>query len=92
MTHLYLPTPAEGERASYQTQTSRIRADWSLVEVFVRLMIYGDISQDARVGIGGVANIPFRLTEVESALVGQPATQETFATALTRSDVLPRSM
>ena len=41
----------------------------------------GPICRDARVVLGGVAPIPWRLPEVERALTGQPITEETAAKA-----------
>jgi xanthine dehydrogenase YagS FAD-binding subunit len=74
---------------------SRAWAEWPLVEVVVRLMMDGDSIRDARIGLGGVANIPFRLTEVESALVGRPASQQTFEAAarhsIQRANPLPQT-
>ncbi len=95
ITGVHLPPAAAGERASYQRQMSRAWAEWPLVEVVVRLIIDGESIHDARVGIGGVANIPFRLTEVESAWVGQPASQDTFEAAsrlsIRRANPLPQT-
>ncbi len=95
ITHVYLPAAVAGERASYHRQMSRTWAEWPLVEVVVRLMIDGESIRDARVGIGGVANIPFRLTEVESALVGHAASQETLGAAaklsIQRASPLPQT-
>ena len=85
ITELHLPAPAAGERGAYQRLMSRMLAEWPLVEVVVRLVIEGDVIKLARVGIGGVANIPFRLTEVEEALEGQPATDEVLAAAAKRA-------
>lgn len=81
ITAIHLPAPAAGERGGYQRLMSRALAEWPLVEVVVRLVLDGEQIQLARVGIGGVANIPFRLTEVEAALEGQPASDATLETA-----------
>ncbi len=95
ITQIHLPAAAAGERASYQRQMSRAWAEWPLVEVVVRLMIRGEVIQGARVGIGGVANIPFRLTEVEDALVGRPLSQDAFEAAarlsIQRASPLPQT-
>jgi xanthine dehydrogenase YagS FAD-binding subunit len=39
----------------------------------------------AQVGVGGVANIPLRLANVEAALRGQPATDTTFENVAQRA-------
>lgn len=85
ITHLHLPAPAAGEKGGYQRLMSRALAEWPLVEVVVRLVIEGETITVARVGIGGVANIPFRLTEVEAALEGQAATDAVIEAAATRA-------
>lgn len=95
ITGIELPVAAPGERASYKRLMSRAWAEWPLVEVVVRLMLDGETVRDARVGLGGVANIPFRLTEVEAALGGQPATAATFraaaSLAIERANPLPQT-
>ena len=85
ITHLYLPAPNNGEVAAYHRQMSRTWAEWPLVEVVVRLLLDGDQIRKARVGIGGVANIPFRLTEVEAALEGKARTPEILERAAEQS-------
>lgn len=95
ITHVHLPAAVAGERASYQRQMSRAWAEWPLVEVVVRLVLRGEVIEHARVGIGGVANIPFRLREVEEALAGKPATREIFEAAsrlsIQRAEPLPQT-
>lgn len=85
ITEVQLPAPTPGERGAYQRLMSRALAEWPLVEVVVRLVIDSDRVTLARVGIGGVANIPFRLTEVEDALVGQAPTDDAIAAAAAKS-------
>jgi xanthine dehydrogenase YagS FAD-binding subunit len=81
LTRILLPPPAPGEQAAYFRTISRAAAEWPLVEAVVRLVVDASTIRFARVGIGGVANIPLRLPVVEAALVDQPATAETFARA-----------
>lgn len=79
LTAVVLPPPTADERASYFRSISRARAEWALVEASVRMVV--DDSNTitmARVAIGGVAHIPLLLPKVDEALVGQPATEETF--------------
>lgn len=95
VTHIHLPPAAPGERAAYHRQMSRAWAEWPLVEVVVRLVMEGETIREARVGLGGVANIPFRLTEVEESLKGQRASQETLKGAakvsIQRANPLPQT-
>ena len=55
------------------------------MEVSARLVVEAGSIAYARVAIGGVANVPMRLRNIEAALEGAPATQETLAHAATRS-------
>ncbi len=81
LTAVRLPPPVAHEGAAYFRAISRARAEWPLVEVVARLVVTAGIIHFARVGMGGVANIPLRLPAVEVALIGQPATAVTFAAA-----------
>lgn len=85
LTGIQLPPPRKGEHAAYFRLMSREWAEWPQVEVVVRLFIEDSLISDIAIGIGGVANIPMRLTEVEERLRGQVATRENFAAAATLS-------
>jgi len=76
-----LPAPVPGERAAYFRAISRARAEWSLVEVVVRVVLDGDRIRMARVAMGGVASIPLRLPEVERVLEAGRCDRETFYAA-----------
>ena len=95
ITHLHLPLPAENEKAAYYRMMSRKWAEWPAVEVVTRLMFEGDTISDAKISLGAVANIPFRLTEVEELLVGKPANEDTFQSAaqlsVARANPLPQT-
>ncbi len=69
------------EHAAYFRAISRARAEWPLVEAAVRFTLQDTVIEKAAVTLGGVAPIPLRMTQVEQALVGQPATPETFEAA-----------
>ncbi|MBI1296408.1 hypothetical protein GC175_15755 [bacterium] len=73
LTRVYLPVPVDGERTAYFRSISRAEAEWPIVECLVRLVIADGVITFARVGVGGVANIPLRLENVEAALTGQPS-------------------
>jgi xanthine dehydrogenase YagS FAD-binding subunit len=89
-----LPPPIAGERAAYFRAISRARAEWSLVEVIVRLVVDEGVIRLARVALGGVANIPLRLPAVERRLEAAPCTLETFtaAAALASEGAQPLAM
>ena len=76
-----LPAPVTGEGAAYQRVAARAGADWPLVEAVARLVVSDSAITLAAVVAGGVARTPVRLVEVEAALVGRPATPETFLAA-----------
>lgn len=81
LSQVHLPPPLADERASYFRAISRARAEWPLVEAIVRLKITAGRISFARVAVGGVANIPLRLPQVEAALLEQPTNPETFTAA-----------
>lgn len=93
LTSVLLPPPWDGERSVYLRSISRARAEWPLVEVVVRLKGSPSIT-DARVVVGGVANIPLRLVAVEKALIGKSASAETLQAASRQAtlDARPLSM
>jgi len=76
LAYLILPPSMAGEKSAYFRTTSRAAAEWPMVEILVRLVREDDQIKFARIAVGGVANIPLRLTIVEDALVGQPANKE----------------
>jgi xanthine dehydrogenase YagS FAD-binding subunit len=60
------------DRASYA---------FALASAAVAVDLNGRTIRDARVGLGGIATKPWRSHEAERALVGKPATVETFRAA-----------
>jgi xanthine dehydrogenase YagS FAD-binding subunit len=94
LTRIVLPPPLQSERTAYVRAISRAQAEWPLVEALVRLVIDDGVITTARVGVGGVANIPLRLANVENALRGQPATGTTFENVAQRAseDATPLPM
>jgi xanthine dehydrogenase YagS FAD-binding subunit len=76
-----------GERAAYWRANQRLLAEWPLVEAVCRMSVVDGTVTSAAVAIGGVAPAPMRLTEVELALVGEPAVQTVLESAASRSTV-----
>jgi len=95
ITAIHLPAAAPGEKGGYQRLMSRALAEWPLVEVVVRMVIQDGVATLVRVAVGGVANIPFRLTEVEAALEGKAPTDANLeaaaAVATERARPLPQT-
>ncbi|MFG2004474.1 FAD binding domain-containing protein [Spirillospora sp. NPDC048911] len=86
LTAVHIPAPLEGERAVHQRTTSHGSTDWPLVEATARLLITGGTIEAAVVAVGGIARTPRRLTAVEAALIGHPATTDTADAAAHATD------
>lgn len=81
LTGVTLGPPLPGERAAYVRATSRMRAEWPLVEVVARLVVVDGRVHAAQVSAGAVADVPLRLAAVERELLQKPATPEALAAA-----------
>jgi xanthine dehydrogenase YagS FAD-binding subunit len=86
LTRVRIPYPGEDEDSAYVRLMSRTWAEWPLVECVVRLQVRNGRIRLARVAVGGVANIPLRLSAVEKHLEGSPASAETFEAASRLAD------
>ncbi len=95
VTAFLLPPPLADERFGYKRAIARRRAEWPLVEAHVRLELEGATIGRVTVAAGAVAPIPLRLRNVEAALRGKKATQETLesaaALAATGATPLPKN-
>jgi xanthine dehydrogenase YagS FAD-binding subunit len=80
ITAVILPPPPPG-RQRYRKVRDRASYEFALVSVAVILAIEADTITEARVAFGGVAHMPWRSTEAEAALTGQPANPSTYQTA-----------
>jgi xanthine dehydrogenase YagS FAD-binding subunit len=76
-----LPAPPEAERGLYKRAISRSHAEWPLAEVCARAVALDGTFQLIRIAAGGIAPVPLRLSAVEAALQGAPATATTIANA-----------
>lgn len=85
LTTVRLPPPAAAELGGYFRAISRTYAEWPLAEAVVRLVLDGGRIAMAAVAAGGVAPVPLRLSAVEAALTGRPATAEVFTEAAARA-------
>ena len=81
LTSVQIPAARAGTRSVYAKVLDREAWTHAVVSAAVVLQMDGPICRDARVVLGGVAPIPWRLPEVERALAGQPITEETAAKA-----------
>ena len=81
LTSVQIPAARAGTRSVYAKVLDREAWTHAVVSAAVVLQMDGPICREARVVLGGVAPIPWRLPEVERALTGQPMTEETAAKA-----------
>ena len=75
LTQIQLPSPVAEEKAAYFRVIARAEAEWPMVECLARLAVAENTITMARVAVGGVANIPLRLHQVESVLEGGKPSQ-----------------
>jgi xanthine dehydrogenase YagS FAD-binding subunit len=76
-----LPHSGHARNSAYVKVRDRASYEFALVSVAAALDMKAGIIRTARVAIGGVAPKPWRSHAAEEALIGRPATPETFAAA-----------
>ena len=81
ITAIDLPPLAAARRSLYLKVRDRASFAFALASAAVAVELQGRIIKDARVGLGGVAAKPWRSSEAEHALIGKPATEQTFRSA-----------
>jgi xanthine dehydrogenase YagS FAD-binding subunit len=79
LTHVLLPAPP-ARSASYSVRMRR-SADWPLATAAVTLAMDNDTVLSARIVIGAVAPVPWRVPAAERTLVGKTVTDATAADA-----------
>ena len=75
-----LPPPPAG-RQIYRKVRDRASYAFALVSVAVIMNVVDGRVSDARVAFGGISYKPWRSVEAEAALIGAPATRESFDAA-----------
>jgi xanthine dehydrogenase YagS FAD-binding subunit len=78
---VHLPRAAKGTRSTYHKVLDREAWTHAVVSAAVVLEMDGEICKRARLVLGGVAPIPWRLEKVEAMLAGQRITPELAAQA-----------
>jgi len=81
ITEVVVPRLDWAQRSTYVKVRDRASYEFALCSAAVALDIQDSRVVDARVAVGGVATVPWRLTAVEEALRGAPATVESFEAA-----------
>jgi xanthine dehydrogenase YagS FAD-binding subunit len=71
-----LPAPRPGARSAYYKVMDREAWTHAVVSAAVVLDLDGDVCRSARIVLGGVAPIPWRLPKVEALLAGRRLTAE----------------
>ena len=81
ITAVEIPDGPFTKHVHYQKVRERASYAFALVSAAAALDLDGNTIKAARLAMGGVAHKPWRLTAAEQALVGKPATEETFRQA-----------
>jgi xanthine dehydrogenase YagS FAD-binding subunit len=71
-----LPAPADGVRSAYHKIMGREAWTHALVSAAIVLDMDGDVCREARIVLGGVAPVPWRVSGAEALLTGQRVTPE----------------
>jgi xanthine dehydrogenase YagS FAD-binding subunit len=83
ITGVDIPDGPFTKHVSYYKVRERASYAFALVSAAAALDLDGNTIKAARLAMGGVAHKPWRMTDAEQALVGKPATEETFRQAAT---------
>ena len=81
ITHVTLPPSAPGSRSLYLKLRDRASYEFALASAAVVIRAEGGKISLARVALGGVGTKPWRSTEAEGELTGQPGTEAVFRKA-----------
>ena len=71
-----VPLPKAGAKSTYLKVKERGTWDFAVVSVALNAVVVGGIFQDVRIVCGGVAPIPWRMTQAESHLKGKKVTED----------------
>ena len=81
LAEIHLPAAKSGARSTYHKEMDRESWTHAVVSVAVAMEMDGQICKSARVVLGGVAPIPWRVPKVEAMLAGKRITPELAAQA-----------
>ncbi|PSR52707.1 FAD-binding molybdopterin dehydrogenase [Adhaeribacter arboris] len=81
ITGIEIPDNSYQDHVHYLKVRDRTSYAFALVSVAAAVNLQGDTIQDVRLGMGGVAHKPWRLTETENFLKGKKASEATFRQA-----------
>ena len=77
VTEIILPVTAAMANSTYLKARNRESYAFAAASAAVGIAMDGDSVSDARIGLGGVASVPWRATNAEEVLKGGPLTEET---------------
>ena len=93
MTEVFIPAPAAGTKQAWMKLKNREVYDFAIIAVAAAFTTTGDIWQDGRIVLGGVAPVPYRATPIETQLKGKPISASIRqAAAAIRTVARPMSM
>jgi xanthine dehydrogenase YagS FAD-binding subunit len=72
ITEVVIPKATSGWKNAYREAGERESQDWQLLSASVALDLNGSTVNAARVALGAVAVVPYRVQDVENALKGKP--------------------
>ncbi|MFG1642956.1 FAD binding domain-containing protein [Amycolatopsis sp. NPDC049252] len=82
ITEVVVPKLDWAANSTYVKVRDRQSYEFALCSAAVALDVRDGVVADARIAVGGVGTVPWRLPAVEDALRGKPATQESFEEAV----------
>ncbi len=81
ITAIEVPLLPAGTRSHYLKVRDRVSYEFALTSAAVALVVEDGLIREGRVGLGGVATVPWRARGAEGVLRGAPANVETFRAA-----------
>lgn len=76
ITHITLAAPLAGSKSAYLKLRDRASYQFALASSAVIVVQEGQVIREIRIALGGVGTKPWRASDAEAALLGQPATPE----------------
>lgn len=81
ITAIEIPARPDTRRSGYLKVRDRTSYEFALCSAAIAMDLAGGLVRGARVAVGGVGTVPWRLPHVEELLAGQPAGPELWQTA-----------
>jgi len=81
ITAVEVPARPDTRRSGYLKVRDRASYEFALCSAAVAMEVVGGVVRTARVAVGGVGTVPWRLPAVEQRLAGRPATDDTWRSA-----------